>query len=65
MYFATLNHIHLIKTPDFDFAGEITMDEDGARRLQQISALAFGPSGKCYLILFAGIMANIPRRQYL
>jgi len=65
MHFATLNYIHLIKTPDFDLAGEITMDGDGARRLQQIRALAFGPSGKRYLILFVGTMANIPRRQYL
>ncbi|KAL9100393.1 MAG: hypothetical protein Q9163_004236 [Psora crenata] len=45
MYFTTLNHIHLIKTPEFDIAGEITLDENGARRLQQIKALAFGPAG--------------------
>ena len=65
MHFATLNHIHLIQNPDFDLAGEITLDENGARRLMQIKSLAFGPSGKHYLILFVETMANISRRQYL
>lgn len=46
MYFATMNDIHLTKTPDFDIAREISLDEDGARRLTQIKALAFGPAGK-------------------
>lgn len=65
MHFATLNHIHLTKTPDFDLASQITFGEKGARRLRQIKALAFGSSGKCrvvHLILFAGASVNIPER---
>jgi hypothetical protein len=66
MHFATLNHIHLIKTPDFDLAAQITLDEEGARRLWQIKTLAFGSSGKrraARLILFAGAMANVPEHS--
>jgi hypothetical protein len=65
MHFATLNHIHLTKTPDFDLASQITFGENGARRLWQIKALAFESSGKCRvvrLILFAGAIVNIPGR---
>jgi hypothetical protein len=65
MHFATLNHIHLTKTPDFDLASQITFDEDGARRLWQIEALAFESSGKrhvVHLTLFAGATVNIPER---
>ena len=65
MHFATLNHIHLTKTPDFDLASQITFDENGARRLWEIQALAFEPSGKrrvVHLILFAGAIVNIPER---
>lgn len=65
MHFATLNHIHLTKTPDFDLASQITFDENGARRLWQIKALAFESSGKrrvVHLTLFAGATANIPER---
>lgn len=46
MYFATLNHIHLTKTPDFDLAAEISLDLKGARSLHQIKALAFGSAGE-------------------
>lgn len=53
MHFATLNHIHLTKAPDFDLASKITLDEDGARRLHQVKLLAFGPSGEPDLIPFA------------
>jgi hypothetical protein len=63
MHFATLNHIHLTKTPDFDLAAQITLDEKGARRLWQIKALAFESSGRrrvVHLVLFASAMVNIP-----
>jgi hypothetical protein len=70
MYFATLNHLHMTSIQDFDLAGEITLDEKGARRLGQIGALAFGPSGKRFTVTFSssqGIIANIlePCRQHL
>jgi hypothetical protein len=35
---------------DFDLAGEITPDENGARRLGQIKAFAFGISGKRFMV---------------
>lgn len=53
MHFATLNHLHITKIQDFDLAGEITLDEKGARRLGQIKALAFGPSGKRFTVAFS------------
>lgn len=46
MFFATMNHIHLTQTPDFDIGAEISLDENGARRLAQIKTLAFGPAGE-------------------
>lgn len=46
MYFANLNHVHITKSPEFDVAREISLDENGARHLQQIKALAFGPAGE-------------------
>jgi hypothetical protein len=65
MHFATLNHIHLTETPDFDLTSQITFDENGARRLWQIEALAFESPGKrrvVHLTLFAGVTVNIPER---
>jgi hypothetical protein len=53
MHFATLNHLHITKIQDFDVAGEITLDEKGARRLGQIMAVAFGPSGKRFTVTFS------------
>jgi hypothetical protein len=53
MHFATLSHLHITKIQDFDLAGEITLDEKGARRLGQIKALAFGPSGKRFTVAFS------------
>jgi len=46
MYFATINHVHISKIRDFELAGEITLDENGAKRLGEIRAIAFGRSGK-------------------
>lgn len=54
MHFATLNHIRLIQNPDFDLAAEITLDEDGAKRLMLIKSLVFESSGKHYFIVFVG-----------
>ena len=55
MHSATLNHIHLIKNPDFNLASKITMDAEGARRLQQTKSLAFGSSGEhSSLVLSSG-----------
>lgn len=53
MHFTTLNHLHITKIQDFDPAGEITLDEKGARRLGEITALVFGPSGKRFAIAFS------------
>jgi hypothetical protein len=39
-----------MKIRDFDLAGEITPDENGARRLGQIKAFAFGISGKRFMV---------------
>src|SRR6266536_345925 len=58
MYFATLNHLHITKIRDFDLAGEITLDENGARRLRQIKALAFGPSGKRFMIILSSSLVQ-------
>ena len=65
MHFAALNHLHLTETPDFDLASQISFDENGARRLWQIEALAFKSPGKrhvVHLTLFAGVTVNIPER---
>jgi hypothetical protein len=51
MYFATLNHVGMIKCPGFDVSAEITLDEAGARRLWQIKRLAFGQLGKNYYFI--------------
>jgi hypothetical protein len=48
MYFATMNHVHISRIRDFELAGEITLDENGAKRLGQIKAVAFGASGKIF-----------------
>ena len=53
MHSAALNHVNLIKNPNFSLTREIAMDEDGGRRLQQLKFLAFGSSGKLCLIHFA------------
>jgi hypothetical protein len=53
MHFATLNYLHITRIQDFDLAGEITLDERGARRFGQIMALAFGPSGKRFTVAFS------------
>ena len=50
MHFTTLNHLRITKIQDFDPAGEITLDEKGARRLGEIAALVFGPSGKRFAL---------------
>lgn len=44
IYPATLDHINLSKTLDFDVVVEISLDENGLWRLQQIELLAFGPA---------------------
>ena len=46
MHFATLNHVHIMRNPDFNIAAEITFDQKGAVRLQLLKMLAFGPAGE-------------------
>ena len=55
VHFATLNHLHIARIRDFDLAGEITLDASGARRLQQIKTVAFGPAGKHSLIILSSL----------
>lgn len=66
MHSATLNHIRLIKNPKFNLTSKITMDEDGAQRLQQLKFLAFRSSGKCCFVFFTGNIRwlMIPDRLY-
>lgn len=45
MYFATLKHIHLIRSPGFDIQREISLDESGAEHLKQLKEIAFGTLG--------------------
>lgn len=45
MCLATLNHIFLTKNPGFDLAGDISLDENGIRRLLKVKLLAFGIQG--------------------
>ncbi|KIW69880.1 hypothetical protein PV04_02199 [Phialophora macrospora] len=45
MHSATLNHIDLVRNPDFDLAAEITLDGNGYQRLRRIKSLAFESSG--------------------
>ncbi|CZR61549.1 uncharacterized protein PAC_11446 [Phialocephala subalpina] len=45
MYYATTNHHHLTN-PDFRLKGELTLDDDGLKRINQDRALAFGPQGR-------------------
>jgi hypothetical protein len=59
MHFATINHIHISKTANLDFASEITLDANGARRLRAIKTIAFGPAGKTYpTVLLARFLQN-------
>ena len=59
MYSSTLNQIHLVKNPDFDLGGVITMDEKGAKRLRATRAIAFGSAGK-----FTEFLSPVSRYPY-
>ncbi|KAK2764586.1 hypothetical protein FQN54_009281 [Arachnomyces sp. PD_36] len=61
MYFATINQVHLIKTPEFDLKGEIRLTAEGARRLLSTMKIAFSPSGS---ICDCGITVLESRAQF-